>query len=97
MGRSMSSRVLLVVRCNYGGKRVQKFTPVGGTDLIPSPFGTNEIQALTVNAGSGNFKLTFGAEFQGAQGTGILTAGSRIVTDVNTTKGAFAVGQPISN
>jgi hypothetical protein len=41
--------------------RVQKFTPAGGLDLAPSPFGTTETQALTVNAAAGQFRLRLGA------------------------------------
>lgn len=77
------------------GRRAQKFTPAGGLDLTPSLFGTDEVQELTVNASAGKFRLTFGSEREGTQGTGILTKGSPVITNVTTTTGAFTVGQPI--
>ncbi|HKT83619.1 MAG TPA: hypothetical protein VJQ84_07255, partial [Solirubrobacterales bacterium] len=42
--------------------RVQKFIPTGGQGLTPSPFGGNERQELTVNAGAGQFRLNLGLE-----------------------------------
>jgi len=78
------------------GNRVQKFTPAGGLDLTPSPFGTSETQALRVNAGAGQFRLTFDSERGGTRGTGDITEGSAVVTNLNTSEGEFAVGQQIA-
>jgi hypothetical protein len=78
------------------GNRVQKFTPAGGLALLPSIIGSTEIQALTVNAGAGQFRLSFGIENENStEGTGDFTPGSTTVTNVNTTKGEFEVGLPI--
>jgi hypothetical protein len=88
---------------DVGNTRVQKFTPAGGLNLTPSIFGTSEVQTLTVNAGAGDFRLTLGTEIRdteglrGTEGTGDFTDGSKIVTNVTTTKGEFAVGQPLRN
>ncbi len=84
-------------RSQFGApnNRVQKFTPAGGLALTPSLFGTDEIQALTVNAGAGQFYLSFGSEFNGTTGSGDVTAGSTTITNVSTGTGEFAVGQPV--
>jgi hypothetical protein len=79
------------------GERVQKFTPAGGLELTPSFFGTDEVQTLTVNAGAGQFRLALSGETEGTVGTGFLKVGSSVITDVNTTTGAFTVGQPIDD
>jgi hypothetical protein len=79
------------------GDRVQKFTPAGGLDLTPSLFGTTEVQAVTVNAGAGQFRLTLGAKENGSEGTGNVTSGSAVITNVQVTKGAFFIGQPIGS
>jgi hypothetical protein len=75
--------------------RVQKFTPAADLDLTPSPFGGDETQAVTVNAGGGQFHLTLGVELDGTTGTGDFTEGSRVVTNVNTATGEFVAGQPL--
>jgi len=76
------------------GRRVQKFTPAGGQSLTPSIFGSNEVQALTVNASAGQFRL--GAfEAGGTTGTGTVAVGSSTITGVSIKTGAFLVGQPI--
>jgi hypothetical protein len=79
------------------GARVQKFAPAGGLGLTPSAFGSIETQALTVNAGGGQFHLTLGVDVDGTIGTGNFTSGSTLVTNVHTTKGEFVVGQPLRN
>ena len=73
---------------------VQKLTPSGST-FVPTLFGTDEVQKLTVNAGSGQFRLSFGTEPVTTTGTGNLTAGSTVVTNVSTNTGHFAVGESI--
>ncbi|HEY6550588.1 MAG TPA: hypothetical protein VIY71_05240, partial [Solirubrobacterales bacterium] len=75
--------------------RVQKFTPAAGLALTPSLFGSSETQALRVNAAAGQFRLTFGAEKEGTLGTGDILPGSTTITNVQTTFGEFAVGQPL--
>ena len=80
---------------------VQKFTP-SGPGFVPSVFGSDEVQHLAVNAGSGQFRLSFGAErpgespLKGTTGTGNLVQGSNLITNVVTKNGRFVVGQPIS-
>jgi hypothetical protein len=85
-------------------RRVQKFTPAGGLDLTPSPFGSDETQELTVNAGAGQFRLTLGAEQLlaaqeegGTRGSGDVTSNSTTITNVITNQGEFAVGQILRN
>jgi len=84
-------------------RRVQKFTPAGGLDLTPSPFGSDETQELTVNASAGRFRLTLGAEERngngegGTFGTGDVTKNSTTITNVVTSQGEFAVGQILRN
>jgi hypothetical protein len=83
--------------------RVQKFTPAGGLNLTPAPFGTSEVQSLTVNAAAGQFRLSFGIENDiydsfapaTAEGIGDLSPGSNTITNVSTTLGEFEVGMPI--
>ncbi len=76
------------------GMRVQKFSPLG-SGLTPSFFGTDEVQAVTVKAGAGQFRL--GAfEREGTKATGTVTEGSATVTGISVSKGAFVVGQPIN-
>ena len=63
----------------------------------------HETQALTANAGAGQFRLAFGIEGDATdsfadlptEGTGDLTPGSTTITNVNTIKGAFEVGLPV--
>src|SRR6188474_1771996 len=77
--------------------RLQKFTPqVGPPVLSPSTIASNDIQELTVNAGAGQFRLSFGAETGGTTGLGDFTQGSDVITNVETTTGAFTVGERIT-
>jgi hypothetical protein len=78
-----------------GSHRVQQFTPDGSGGLIPSLFGVEEKQEVNVNASAGQFRLSVGGDTQGAIGTGDTTAGSKVITNVNTTTGEFKVGRPI--
>lgn len=78
-------------------RRVQIFTPAGGGDYTPSPFGSDETQQLTVNASGGQFRLSVGGNPVGATGTGDITAGSKVITNVNISTGEFKVGQPITS
>jgi hypothetical protein len=54
----------------------------------------DEIQALSVGATAGRFRLDK-LEHNGTTGTGDLTAGSNIVTNVTISTGEFVVGQPL--
>ncbi|HEY5054278.1 MAG TPA: hypothetical protein VII45_12805, partial [Solirubrobacterales bacterium] len=74
--------------------RVQKFTPGGGLTLTPSLFGTDEVQAVTVNAGGGGFRLA-ATDPYGTTGTGICNGGNETVTGFRTKTGEFTLGQPI--
>ncbi len=79
----------------FAGGRVQKFTPSGGEDLTPSLFGKAETQSLTVNASAGQFRLSLGLDRDSVAATADLTAGSSILTNVQTSKGHFIVGQTV--
>ncbi len=73
--------------------RVQKFTP-SGSGFTPSVCCSPEKQSVTVSAAAGQFRLGY-VKNDGTKGTGTLTNNSTLVGNVNTTEGAFVVGQPI--
>ena len=77
---------------------MQKFTPQGGPpELAPSIIGSSEVQSVVVNAGDGQFKLSYGADPNATTGIGTLTNGSTTITNVSTSTGAFTVGQQLQN
>jgi hypothetical protein len=78
----------------FSNGRVQKFTP-SGSGFVPSLFGSDEVQKLTVNASAGQFRLAFGAEPDTTTGTANVVVGSNVLTNVVTNTGQFSVGQPI--
>ncbi len=80
-----------------GNRRVQQFNPDGGGGLIPSLFGVEEEQKVTVNASAGQFRLSLGGDPDGTTGTGDVTNGSKIITNVNTSTGEFKVGMPLDS
>jgi hypothetical protein len=73
---------------------VQKFTPSGST-FVPSLFGEDEVQKVTVNASAGNFRLSLGSSLETTTGTGNLTRDSNVITNVVTNIGHFEVGERI--
>ena len=75
--------------------RVQKFTPpalYSPASVTPTLFGKTETQSIAVDATAGKFRLAYGAKAGGTQGTGTVSAGSNIVTNVATITGEFKVG-----
>ncbi len=58
--------------------------------------GSNEKQQLTVKATGGKFSLFFAGQSTGGMGIGTTQVASNLVTEVETTSGAFAVGQAFS-
>jgi hypothetical protein len=81
---------------NLSTEWVQKLTPAGA-GFVPSLFGSDEVQKLTVNAGAGQFRLAFGAEEGATSGKANIVEGSKVLTNVVTNSGQFRVGQPISD
>lgn len=89
--------------------RVSEYTATGdfvrsfGYDVVasgPDDSGANEVQGLAISATGGSFALKLTrestlTETTGAEGKGALTAGSKEVTELTTTAGSFAVGEPI--
>ncbi|HEX7058821.1 MAG TPA: hypothetical protein VF176_03130 [Solirubrobacterales bacterium] len=77
--------------------RVQKLTPAAGDQLIPSLFGSNdEMQELTVNAGAGQFRLSYGTQADAVSGVGDFHEGSTTVTNVTPSTSQFKVGERIT-
>lgn len=86
-----------------GNNRVNVYDGAGtflrafGYDVVASGpgqvAGPDERQQLTVKASGGKFSLTFEGRSTGARGSAPLTKGSDVVKKVQTTDGAFAVGQ----
>jgi hypothetical protein len=79
--------------------RVDEFTATGtfirawGLNVVASGSEqADEAQRLTVDAGGGQYRLSFWA----TDGTGLLTNGSTEVKSTTTSAGTFAVGQPIA-
>ncbi len=58
--------------------------------------GAAEQQKIIVQASGGKFSLLFRGQSTGATGKGKLVAGSKTITRLTTTSGAFAVGQGLS-
>jgi hypothetical protein len=64
-----------------------------GPDQVAAP---SEQQQLTVKASGGEFSLFFEGQTTGAHGVGSVNSNSKLVTEVKTTSGTFAVGQAFS-
>jgi hypothetical protein len=58
--------------------------------------GPDAEQQLTVKASGGKFSLSFKGRSTGPRGSGVRKKGIKFITGVNTSEGAFAVGQGIS-
>ena len=83
-------------RGGFGGGannfRVQRFVP-SGADLIPSGFGKNEAQSVTVKATAGSFRLGI-ADPEANEGHGVMT--NVQIENATVNRGSFKVGQPIT-
>ncbi len=87
-----------------GNARVARYDANGnflrawGWDVVASgpdnQTGSDEIQQVSLNNATGG---TFQLLFQVGAGTGKVAGGSATITDVNTTSGAFSVGELISD
>ena len=73
---------------------VQKFTPAGST-FVPSLFGQDEVQKVTVNGSAGDFRLSLGSSLETTTGTANVTRESNVLTNVITSEGHFEVGEQI--
>ncbi len=78
-----------------GAGRVQKFTPAGGSDLTPSVIGQDQVQEVTVNAGSGTFRLALPTPE--VQANGKFVTGSATLTNVKVfpETALLGIGQPL--
>ncbi len=56
----------------------------------------SEVQKVTLTAESGSFTLSFAGQSTGGTGEGETSSGSKVITGVTTTSGAFVVGEAIS-
>jgi hypothetical protein len=78
--------------CSGGSSRIERFV-ANGSELTPEPFGKDEVQKVTVNAGGGSFKLGF-VDTEGVKVTGSFSNGFE-VTEYTVNSGTPKVGLPV--
>ena len=95
-----SARAQAAVSWNIVSVSDTAVSPHGSATATTSTQGsvspaTDEVQKVTVDAGSGSFNLSFEGQASGAGGSGDLSAASTEVTGVLTSTGAFLPGEEV--